>query len=678
MSAKKIDTLAWISLGLLLFLTSLSIYYYSLFTDDPGISAILVAVAFMPLLWLAGKVRAYAPKLTDAAFALVVSAYLYKLWPHMFFDDAGFILRYLDQLEHGYWFSYNAGEAPVFGISGFLHGLYSSLLVKGVGMTPERALHVSNLTGLAGVLFFLAGIFRYYVHKPGWAYTAAFIVACFTKTWADVLFTGMETPLHVAFILGALYFWLYGHTRWFYLFAALSVISKLDAVPVMAVLLLIHGMEVGRKEGFKNALAGEWKPLFLWFGLPLAAWVGFAYWFFGSPFPQSAKAKVLYHRAASDEFFPFLNGFVHDMYKHPMLFLFLAFLFIHILLVKRKGVTAITRHFVFGWMFAAIMLLYFFYKPNERMLWYYALPDLLLTAQCILSGIWMASETKDWKKHALPGFVLLAWLLYLVPDVNGARHWMFAYLEKVEQERYEIGKYIAPRVTADDTLLAWHGLIARPFPGYVLDGTGLNSPKALELGINRDRMLQEIRPRYAVHHAYKDIMASFEKYGYRIKGIFGDITLENWPAWIWWEHRSDGKTTPDSQNRYLSLTDSMVLTGKIMHEGYPLRVEGRRVVFALSPEMRTGTCWLVFEGRKQTTATVHLNVWSDATLMMEQDIELPPYGQPGYPSLYTFGTGIPFHGSDSAQTVRLEFLPTGADTAVKINNPIVEYSTYHP
>lgn len=670
MSAKKtIDTPAWLSLGFLIFLTSLIIR-----DDSLRLGTVLFAAGVLLLCWLGGNAWRYAPKLTDVGFALLVSAYLYKLWPHMFFDDAGFILRYLDHLDQGYWFHYNAGEGAVFGISGFLHGLYTSVLVKVTGMSPERALHISNLTGLAAVLFFMAGIFRYFVHKPGWAYAATFTVVCLTKTWGDVLFTGMETPLHVALIMGAVYFWLYGPAKWFYVFAALSVVSKLDAVPVMAVLLLFHALEQVRKNGFGKTVSLESKPLLLWFALPLMAWTGFAYAFFGSPFPQSAKAKVLYHRAASDAFFPFLQGFVDDGHKYPMLWLLLALLAVHALLVKKYGLTAITRHFAFGWMFVAMMALYYFYNPNERMLWYYALPDLLLTAQCVLSGIWLGSLAKDWKGHVIPTFVLLGWMLYLVPDVNGARAWMFSYLEKVERERYEIGKYIAKEGKPDDTLLAWHGLIARPFPGYVLDGTGLNSPKALELKLNRDSMLQAFRPRYGIHHGYEDINASFYEKGYTIKALFGDVTLENWPAWIWWE-----KTVQEHEHgtRYQNITDSMVTEGKVIHAKDPLRVEGPRVVFSLPEKITRGGLWGAFEGRQQTPVKVRMNVWADSLLLAEKYIELPPYGSPGYPSLYTYGAGTSFQAPDSV-TIRLEFLPTGADTMVKINNPIIEYSTFHP
>lgn len=170
-------------------------------------------------------------------------------------------------------------------------------------------------------------------------------------------------------------------------------------------------------------------------------------------------------------------------------------------------------------------------------------------------------------------------------------------------------------------------------------------------------------------------MESFAEKGYTIKGIFGDVTLENWPAWIWWENN---KQTSGHQYAYRNLTDSLVTEGKVMHSESPLKVEGRKITLLMPPGVTEGRLWLAFEGRTPTATRVHVNVWSDTTLLAEKDIELPPYGQPGWPSLYTFGTNVPFQGSDSAQTVRLEFLPTGADTAVKINNPIVEYSTYKP
>ena len=636
-------------------------------TNYPAGRLLFFAGCVLALGLCAGALRRTFPRIADWSFAILLSAYLYKTWPHMFFDDAGFIMRYLDQLKDGYWFQYNGGEGAVFGISGFIHGLYCSLLVKITGMSAERALHFSNLTGLALTVYFMAGIFRYFLQRAGLAYLVTFLVVCYAKSWADVLFTGMETPLHVALVMGAFYFLVYDKARWFYLFVALALISKLDAVPVMAVLVLCYALKQIGRYGLKQTLLSEIKPQLIYFWLPLLVWIAFSTWLFGGPFPQSAKAKMLYHSGANHAFFPFLEGFSNDVYKLPLLY-FLGMLFIaHIAHIPKKGWQAVTLYFGFGWMFVAIMALYYFYNPNERMLWYYALPELLLVAQCVFSSVWIASEAKDWRRFVLPAFVILGWIMYLKPDVDGGKNWMFSYLEKVERERYEIGKYIAEEATPQDTLLAWHGLIARPFPGFVLDGTGLNSKLAVEFKLNRDSMISVIQPDFGMHHGYPEINESFAKNGYRIKGMFGDVTLENWPAWIWWEKiERNGKV--GLKRTTLTLVDTNVVMGRITNPQNPLKVEGRRIVFTNPVPSRTGSVWFIFEGRENEEKKVHVKIWRDTVVTEEKDILMPRYAQEGYPSLYTYGTNIVFD-----RATKIEFIPTGKDTVVKINNPVMEY-----
>ena len=668
---KTIDYFAWISLGLIFFLGYYSQRNYTLFNAYPVKEPAVFGVVSVALCLLAGRLRRYMPAAVDWMFALMAAAWLYTVWPHLFFDDAGFILRYLDQSVHGGWFRYNAGEGPVFGISGFIHGLFATLLVK-AGAAPERALHMSNFVGLAAALFFLAGIFRRLVPQPGWAYAAALVAGGLTKTWCDVLFTGMETPLHVALILGTFYFMLCGRIRSFYLFAALSVVSKLDAVPVVGVLLLLHVVESIHAAGLKKTWAAEWKAQSVWFWLPLAAWTVFAARFFGSPFPQSAKAKVLYYSGRSDNFFPFLEGFSRDFYKHPMLGLLGIFFVLHLFLIRKKGLSALTRHFGFGWMFAGIMLLYYWYNPDERMLWYYALPDLLLTAQCVLSGLWLASQAKDWKHFVLPPLTLFCWIVFLKPDVDAGRNWMRSYLDHVERERYEIGRYIAAQARPGQTLMAWHGLIARPFPGFVFDGTGLNYKKAVELGLDRDKMLSVLQPTFGIHHGEYDIMRSFCGHGYFVKGLFADITLQNSPAWIWWEKGNDNRVTFDVSN----ITEAMVSKGTVIHASRPLKTEGRAVRFALPVKKEaSATLWFAQEGTGRADRKLGVRVWTADTLLLQKEIPLPAPGGT-CPSVYTTAHSLPLYTAGrvpGTPEIYIEFTPRGLDTAVKINHPIIEY-----
>jgi len=621
-----------------------------------------------------GMVRHKFPKLADFFFVCSIAAYLYVVYPHVFFDDAGFILRYLDNLQDGFWFQFNAGEGAVFGISGFLHGLFCSVGVV-LGINPESALHLSNMVGLASVTFFLFRIFLYFLHRPVLAYGATLVVVCFTKNWVDVLFTGMETPLHLAFVFGALYFLLYERFRLFYLFAALSVVSKLDAVPVISVLLLIHVIRKRKELGLMDTIRSEWKNGLLFFVLPIVAWVVFALGFFGSPFPQSAKAKVLYHSGVHDNFFPFLEGFTNDVFKLPMLLLYLILFVVHLLYTRRKGIPAITTHFVFGWMFLGIMLLYYFYNPNERMLWYYSLPDILLVSQCVLSSIWLVAQTKDWKRYVLPLCTILCWVLYLKPDTDGGRQWLVPYMDRVERERYEIGQHIAKGASSGDTLMAWHGLIGRPFPGYVIDGTGLNSKLALDYELNINAMLAGLKPDQGIHQGEQVIHESFSQNNYEIRDMFGDITLTGQLPWVLWKKKDVHDTR---QTRVMPIKKTMAWADYYIQDSLPLRLEGSSIILDIPFVTSGGELWAIFERTTHDDEIIHVNVWNGTILAREADITLPPFGNTDYPSLYSYGGSVKYTQVDSAEYIRLEFLPTGNNKTVKITNPLIEYEIHQP
>jgi hypothetical protein len=236
-----------------------------------------------------------------------------------------------------------------------------------------------------------------------------------------------------------------------------------------------------------------------------------------------------------------------------------------------------------------------------------------------------------------------------------------------------VGKYIAKEADENQKLLAWHGLLARPFPGYVLDGTGLNSRVAVSYKLNRDSLIAGIGPDVGIHHAYAAIVESFQKADYRIKGLFGDVTLENWPAWVWWQKNAD------SRFRYTTelIKDSAVYVGKLTKTEHPLKVEGKRVEISIPHSHgETARMWFLYEGRNAATdRKLQVKLWRDSTLISEAFLPIPAFGDPQEPSLYTksFCIEIPeFNDSLNLSALRVEFLPWGADSSVKITNPMLE------
>lgn len=608
----------------------------------------------------------------DLIFAGIIAGILYAIWPHTFFDDAGFILRYLENTKQGGWFRFNADELPVYGISGFIHGLFCSVLVVLSGISPENALHVSNLTGLFFIALLLVRIFRRLLPGSKFHFVYATIILMYSKYLCDVLFQGMETPLHIAIVLMALHELLMHRSKSFFLFAAISIVSKLDAVPVVAVLFIIYFIDLIFKENFIDIFRKNYKPFLLCFLIPLAVWILFSYFFFGSPLPQSAKAKLMYHSGSIQSTFPFLEVFINDAFRMPLLILLGLFLILHLFLAKTKGIKFITFYFIFGWMFIALMVLFHFYNPNERMLWYYAMPDLLLISQCVLSLGLLASSKLPFPDFARNTALALCLVIFLKYDTDGAKNWMFGYLERVEQERYEVGKYVAQLGNKSDTLLAWHGLTSHPFPGFVIDGTGLNSKLALSYRLDSDSLISNLNPRFIVQVANDFLVERFSKHNYKIVGVFGDITLDNTEPWLVWSKAKESKS-----QRFASVVPKAnLLQGNQVENVLFFKAFGNPIEFSCSSEnAMPKILWFVLESNKRNQQNFACEIWSGGTLLKSERVNLKAKGQNQGPSKFTQTVSINLADcSFKFDSFQVKIASSKPEEPLKLICPIVEYS----
>lgn len=611
-------------------------------------------------------------KFSDYIFSICITIYLYKIWPHTYFDDAGFIMRYLDNLQQGVWFHFNANESPVYGISGFVHGLYCALLVKVAGMSAERSLHVSNLTGLFFTSVLMLQIIRKLLPEPRLEYIIVMVALLYSKYFCDVYFQGMETPLHIATVLAAGHFMLQNKLKLFYGFSALAVISKLEAVPVVAVLFMIHKLPNLTRTKFKPFVQENLFAFLGYFILPMLAWIIFSTWFFGSPMPQSAKAKMLYHSGAIQSAFPFLEVFLQDSFRQPLLILLFLFFVVQVFFAKNSNGISILKHFVFGWMFIGLMVLFHFYNPNERMLWYYAFPDFLLLIQCLYSAAWLTSKLPERGYRVRYSILTIAFVFFLKFDTDGARYWMFSYLERVEQERYEVGKHVAKKASSSDTLLAWHGLTSRPFPGFVIDGTGLNSKLALSYKLNRDTLIERFRPRFIIHHAQDYLVECFSNHNYRMVDVYGDVTLENYEPWVLWERPVNEET----QNRVMILGKENVLKGELQEGISFLKISGNSIQFSSEiHQIQPLKLWFVFEGRAEKDREIQLEIFDHDTLVNFQILKVNRKERVSSPSLYTQSYSINLERIKfSGKKIMFRFSGLNKDETLKIYCPMLEYT----
>ena len=272
---------------------------------------------------------------TDLTLSLLFAYVVFHEYSGIFYDDAGFILRYLDNFAKGCFYCYNLSDGAVFGTSSFIYGLLGGFLAW-LGVKPELVLHGLGFTGLVVDGYLLLLILRKLIRQPGWSFVIWVTAISTSKTYLEVATSGMESPVHFALILAAFWFFLRGNARLMWLMMAVSVISKLDAVPIVLVLgglhLLRHRNEV-REAGLESKTV---KDVLIFGVIPVICWIVFATWLFGSPLPQSAYAKIYFHSHPSDHWFPFLKHYTDGGIRYTMFCIFGMVVPLHIWINLRR------------------------------------------------------------------------------------------------------------------------------------------------------------------------------------------------------------------------------------------------------------------------------------------------------------------------------------------------------
>ena len=170
----------------------------------------------------------------DVGASLLFCLIIYLVHSNVFVDDAGFILRYLDNLQHGCFFCYNVEDGPVFGTSGMVHGLFAAFFTITGLLSPEASLYLSNFLGIFLIGWLLLKIIRFLVEDSRFTFLIWAVTLSGSAAFLKVSVSGMETPLHIAIVLSAVYFFLHNKSGWFWALLALATISKLDVVPIGA------------------------------------------------------------------------------------------------------------------------------------------------------------------------------------------------------------------------------------------------------------------------------------------------------------------------------------------------------------------------------------------------------------------------------------------------------------
>lgn len=461
--------------------------------------------------------------------AVILTALIYQWFPQIFVDDTGFVIRYLREAADGCFYCYNSADGPVFGISSFLYGIATITLALPDIFSPEQIIFIVNFSGLIWLLYMLLRTLYLWMQDIFLAIFALTCVIIASSKFLAVTTVGLETNFHLAIVMTGIYYFFEGNRKRMWLFMALSVISKLDTVPLVCVMGGIHQIE-NYKDYFKNNISNSWKTLGLYAVVPIILFIGLSFILFDGPLPQSAYAKVNFHEHPSDHWFPFWELMYDKGERMSLVKLSFAFTFAHILISLFKKEFKL-RDFMLFIGFCATMGLYYIYNPAERMLWYYAMPELLLFTQLVFSGYYLVSQSKNFIHFKYPvliaGLSIAAW-----PLLSGEKSWMDDSLAVREIERIDIGHYIADHLNENDTLVASHGLFGAYTDAYVLDMSGLNSKLATDYDRDMVKILEEFRPGYYIHHSHGYFIDWANTYGYRIDTASFNINKYGYPSWV--------------------------------------------------------------------------------------------------------------------------------------------------
>ena len=473
----------------------------------------------------------------SAAFA----AWLYLAWPiEYLYDDGAIVLKYMDNFAAGGFYQYNLADDAVFGVSGFLHGVFAGFLSATHATTPDQSVLVSNavgvwLTSLAVLLILRRFTSSLITILAAWVFSLSA-----SNHFIQTAFHGLETPLHLGIVLLACWAWLSGYSRSMWLLSALAIVSKLDAVVVVGVLAALRLLPLILRRDTRADGFAELRTALLWMGIPLVLWVALTLWLFGSPFPQSAYAKLYLHSHPPGRF-AFVSRWWGGETERTVIYILIAVVAMVTGLRKRDGQRDRSAVLALLGGCAALLVLYTWFNPAEHMPWYDVLPQTLLVLGAVISLL--ALERRSTRLPRAFGFLLPVLLLAVMVPSNVSRavgmvRQARGYIHASEPERIAVGKYVHDHADPADRLFTGHGHIARFARIYTYDYSGLNSPLITRLYRQNKSAIRELGPEWVTRPGLMHAVAQRDL-AYELVRTFYSRSLRGVQAWRIW-HKREG------------------------------------------------------------------------------------------------------------------------------------------
>ena len=213
-----------------------------------------------------------------AGFLILFAAIVRTAWLG---DDAYITFRTADNIVHGYGPVWNVGER----VQSFTHPLWLAIFTAFYAVTGEPY-YTSIVLSLALSMATVALLIRSVALTPMAALICIAALAS-SKAFVDYSTSGLENALsHVLIVMFAWRWWVddRGETRMLRLsaLAALCMLNRLDLALLVGPAVAVEAWRMGRS---------AWRPLAIGL-LPLVAWEAFSMFYYASPVPNTAYAKL--------------------------------------------------------------------------------------------------------------------------------------------------------------------------------------------------------------------------------------------------------------------------------------------------------------------------------------------------------------------------------------------------
>ncbi|BAJ63183.1 hypothetical membrane protein [Anaerolinea thermophila UNI-1] len=452
-------------------------------------------------------------------------------------DDSYITYRYARNLLSGWGFVYNPGER----VMGTTTPLYT-LLMAGLGALsggPEADFPVISwllnavADALTCVLLFLIGR-QVNFEKAGLAAALAWAIAPYSVTFS---IGGLETSLYVFLLTLMGWAYLRNNLSLTALAGALALLTRVDA----ALMIGLMGLDWLARFLHEKPRSIPWRALFV-FLLPVIGWYGFAWAYFGSPFPHSVTAKLLAYRLEPHAaLIRLLQHYATPFFEYHWIgniaigvgLLVYPFLALTGVLSAFRTAPRLGAWLVYPWVYFLAFAL-----PNPLIFRWYLTPPLpayflaiLIGGQSLLRGLMKHKQVPRW------GFSLLTVVLVLFPAVVSFREWRFvpdhgprrpapdmAYIQ-LELLYKEAADFIRAQNQPQAVLAAGDvGVLGYETNLRILDTVGLNSPQSIQY-YPLDKAYYAINYAVApdlIRDARPDFLVILEVYGR--KGLL----QENW------------------------------------------------------------------------------------------------------------------------------------------------------